>query len=211
MKKFLALALTLALALSISVFAVETERIVGTKTDPATIDNGVTYANFGDGEGEKETTIAITVETALVESRYAVDVEFEALSLNITRGKLIWNVNTYEYDMPVGGDVDDLDTTKELKVINHSDKPVYVKGVINKENPGDGINIAITGEEKVERTQAGVGIGNANFNIYTVSITSTDWNAVADFYASALSTANSVEVAQVKLTVSRDPFPPVTP
>lgn len=199
MKKLLSLALILALVATLTTSVFAAERVVGHSNN--NIDDGVTYDQFGSGTAP-ETTISISVTAGQVESRYAVDVEFAAITLNVASGKLAWNVNSYQYEKISAESIPNLDTTREIKIINHSDQPVWVTKQVNHDN-SDGITITATGADKVERTQANA--TQANEEIVTVSITATDWEAVAKHYAPQLVDQTSIEIATITLTISKDP------
>lgn len=208
MKKLISLALTLAIlaSLAIGVSAAEptTERVVGDADGWSDLE----YTN----NGSLDTEIAITVTANQVESRYAVDVEYTPFSISVLGGALVWNVETLKYDS-TGGELGNLNVVDSpINIYNYSDQPVYVTPSVT-DKLGDTDFVTITASTTTQFTVNKATVGDQPVNdrrgkgSFTVSVTSTDWAAVADYYSNELSTSpeNSVVVGTINLTIAKSP------
>lgn len=203
MKKLISLALTLAILASLAI-SVSAERVVGDADGWTDLE----YAN----NGVLGSQIAITVTANQVESRYAVDVEYTPLSISVQGGALVWNVETLKYDS-TGGELGNLNVVDSpINIYNYSDKPVYVTpSVTDNEGANDSVTITASTTTEFEVEKAEVGDEPVNDRrgkgSFTVSVTSTDWAAVANYYSDALSTSqnHSVVVGTINLTIAKSP------
>ena len=185
MKKLLilALALTLTLALSVSVFAAD--RVYGGPDGLSAAPSGSTGTN-----------LSITAQASDTESRYAIEVEYSALTVNVQASKMYWDVNALEYKVLDGESATPSDVTASITVINRSDKSIWYSFVVTdlmlEDNNNDGITFNAskdqgdTNRHEVGRAKAKAGAvaGSVTTDTFTVTSTSTDWKAVANFYAS---------------------------
>lgn len=106
MRKCLSIILMLVMMIYISNFSVIADYVIGQE-------------NRGDMifQGE-EASVPFDVSVIYRASRYAVDVEYSDMNINVKSA--IWNVNTYEYDVVMEDDNPKITVT----VINHSDLPI---------------------------------------------------------------------------------------
>lgn len=106
MRKCLSIILMLVMMIYISNFSVIADYVIGQE-------------NRGDMifQGE-EASVPFDVSVIYRASRYAVDVEYSDMNINVKSA--IWNVNTYEYDVVMEDDTPEITVT----VINHSDLPI---------------------------------------------------------------------------------------
>lgn len=151
----------------------------------------------------------INVTVQEVTHRYAVDIVYGVQDLEIG-GTITWNVNTMKYD--VNGHALQ-NTTRDFKVQNRSDLPVYAYATVSNTNPLDGISVTADKNSaddklKVEKAKAGYGTqnGQATEGIIKVTLASDDWNAVAVYYAAQASNTNTntFKIATVAVTISKN-------
>ncbi len=208
MKKFLALALILTLALSISVFA---GRVVGEEGNDPTYNNGWTDAQFDDaGVTNNDTTIAITANAGGIQHRYAVDMEYTALSITVTGNEMIWNVEEFRYDMTTTGGAPS-NTTSTVTFTNRSDLPVAVSYTVDDGVGEDLLTVACTardGKTDLLAATAGMTFGTAPkvyFDLAVIVADGKNWDDVATFYANYFSQQSKTEetIATITFTLSK--------
>lgn len=218
MKKLISLALTLAIlaSLAISVSAAETDHAVGKRGETNTVEDGV--ANF---TSSKQYVMDIKVNTGDVQSRYAVDVEYDVMSLTISGSNMIWNVNTLEYDVATDDATTPTDTWFGVTVKNYSDKPVVVEAAITDQDANDFIevgfvpekdsndvddddNLLDTLEGAVDKTAETV-----DKMSFAIRVHGNAWANALTYYKDLLNAGTtSKTIAQCTLTISK---PTVTP
>lgn len=200
MKKFLSIllaAVLLAAVCAVPAFAANTETPVGGS-------GGVTSFDPTTTGGQD-----LNIQVSDVTHKYAVDVTFDLSALTFG-GDITWNVTTMKYDVNAA---DLKDTTRTIEVSNRSDLPVYAFATVTSENADDGISIEAVNNSAdnkltIEKAIAGSGEqnGTPTAENLTLNITSTDWNAVAEYYAQKklAENASSFKIATVTVTISKD-------
>lgn len=203
MKKIFAILLTVAMLTAALAVSVGAENVIGSQT-------GVLPENFTTSEttpGEN-----LNVKVSDVTHKYAVDVVFSLDDLTIG-GTITWNAETMKYD--VAGTTF-TNTTRKVKVSNRSDLPVYAFATVTDYDAGDGINVAAekdsaTNKLTIEKATAGTAVANGTPTTgeLTINVTSSDWNAVAEYYAakrlnSINQATDTFTVATVTVTISKD-------
>lgn len=213
MKKFLSLMLAGLMSASLFVVGAAAET-TKTKTGVVGGENGVVADDFTPVEN-KDNNINVKVEN--VTHKYAVDLVFSFD--DFTLGGLEWNVKTMRYDF-VGGNTNK-DATRTIQVNNRSDKPVYAYAEVSSEGTGidkaPDLSIAMSGEngisadKKLTVAKATVGTGSnngtASGETLTVSISSTKWADVANYYGKKVADKPEVttfKVATVTVYISKD-------
>ena len=199
MKKLLAVLLTLTMLVTLPAFGASAEQEVGGA-------NGVTTFEPTTPTGED-----LNVKVTEITHKYAVDLIYSLSDLTID-GAITWNVNTMKYE--VGGNTLK-DTERKVKVNNRSDLPVYAYATITNTNDADGITVAAVNKDAdtkltVAKATAGTGAANGTSTVgeLVINLTSTNWNAVAEYYAAArLASPNqetdSFRIATVTVTISK--------
>lgn len=208
MKKFLSLMLAGLMSASLFVVGAAAET-----TKPGVVggNNGVVADDFTSVEN-KDNNINVKVET--VTHKYAVDLVF---SFNdFTLGDLEWNVQTMRYDF-VGGNTNK-DDTRTIQVKNRSDKPVYAYATVAPAaDKAPDLTIGMTGSgdsegNKLTVSAANKGQGEANgtpnTGTLTVSISSTNWANVANYYGQKVAeietpSTMTFKIATVTVTISK--------
>lgn len=211
MKKFLSLMLAGLMSASLFVVGAAAET-----TKPGVVggNDGVVADDFTPVEN-KDNNINVKVET--VTHKYAVDLVFSFD--DFTLGGLEWNVKTMRYDF-VGGNTNK-DDTRTIQVKNRSDKPVYAYAKVSSDDAGidkaPDLSIAMSGEKgisadkklMVEKATVGTGsnTGTEANGTLTVSISSTKWADVANYYGKKVADKPEVttfKVATVTVYISKD-------
>ena len=199
MKKILAIILAVAMMATMLAVSVSAAKEVGGE-------NGITP----DAWTSPTTTPGqdLKVKVADVTHKYAVDLTFAFDSL-VIGGDIKWNVNTMKYNVE-GRTL--ADTTKTIAVSNRSDLPVYAYAAATDVDAADGITItsANTETSKLEVAKATRGTtanGTATVGTLNISVTSTNWDDVAAYYAEK-KLANEIQeewtIASVTVTISKD-------
>lgn len=191
-----------------------TDRIVGVNPPAGnTYEDGWTDAQY-DANGTVANPISISVSAGSTQSRYAVDVTYEAIVVEITAAGLTWDVNKLEYVITGDGTMTQ-PTDKTITVTNYSDQPVYVSAVVTDlydgiTNPEDGMTITATVDGGATLAKAfaksGSTPGSATTKTITVSFSAAgdNWAAVSNFYSGVLSSSNpTAEIAQVNVAISK--------
>lgn len=205
MKKIFAILLTVAMLTTVLAVSVSAENVIGSQ-------NGVQPENFTTSETTPREDLNVKVSD--VTHKYAVDVIFSLDVLDIG-GTITWNAETMKYDV-AGTTLNNETATRKVKVSNRSDLPVYAFATVTDQDAGDGINVAAekysaTNKLTIEKATAGTAVasGAPTTGDLTIKVTSSDWNAVAEYYAAKrLSSANQAtdtfKVATVTVTISKD-------
>ena len=200
MKKLLAVLLTLTMLVTLPAFGASAEKEVGGADGVPTFD-----PTTPTGED-------LNVKVTEITHKYAVDLVYSLQDLVID-GAITWNVNTMKYE--VGGNTLE-NTSRKVKVYNRSDLPVYAYATITNTNDADGITVAAekdsaTNKLTIAKATAGVGETNGTSTVeeLVINLTSTNWSAVAEYYAAArLASANqstaTFRIATVQVTISKD-------
>lgn len=197
MKKILTLILTVALLATMLTLSVGAVKDVGGNDGVENFDPTTT--------GGQDINVRVTDVT----HKYAVDVTFSLDEL-VIGGTITWNVNTMKYDVE-GATLED--STRTIEVSNRSDLPVYAYATVSDTVAANGITITAdkdsdTNKLTVEKATAGTGgaNGTATSKDLNISITSADWNAVAEYYA-AQKLANEAQsvfkIATVTVTITK--------
>lgn len=209
MKKFLSLMLAGLMSASLFVVGAAAET-----TKPGVVGETDGVVDFTPVEN-KDNNINVKVET--VTHKYAVDLVFSFD--DFTLGGLEWNVQTMRYDF-VGGNTNK-DGARTIKVNNRSDQPVYAYAEVSSAGTGidkaPDLSIAMSGEngiseaKKLEVLKATAGSGSdngkASDGTLTVSISSTKWADVANYYGKKVADKPEVttfKVATVTVYISKD-------
>ena len=200
MKKLLAVLLTLTMLVTLPAFGASAEKEVGG-------DNGVTEFEPTTPTGED-----LNVKVTEITHKYAVDLIYSLSDLTID-GSITWNVNKMKYE--VGGNTLE-NTTRKVKVNNRSDLPVYAYATITNTNDADGITVDPVNKDAttkltVGKATAGAGENNGTSTVeeLVINLTSSNWNAVAEYYAAQrLASPNQAtaefRIATVTVTISKD-------
>lgn len=224
MKKLISLALTLAIlaTLAIGVSAASEyptwyPHMVGTHGLTASDKNnsykdGVELDDFASNNPTVD--VNITVSAGAVQSRYAVDIEYELMDFSITGSNLVWDVNQLKY-VPVASDgtAPLSDKTFGVTIKNYSDQPVYLTAAVS-DTLDDGITVAtVASSEDTDTTAIPISkhpiasaVNNNNqprtFG-FGVNVHSGDWVAAANKYAGILTTPDATEtIATCTITVA---------
>ena len=207
MKKALSLILVLVMLVCMATTAfADYPNVVGTHGKENSVDDGVTEDSFS--ASNPNATISITVNAGEVQHRYAVDVEYTDISLSISGGNLTWDVNKLEYVANDGGTGLE-DTKSDVTVTNYSDLPVYITAAIDDKDANDGIDIKTCDADKNELTISNTEIakavpGQATTFSFVLSVSSSDWDNVATYYAAKLTTTDSKATAGTcTITISK--------
>lgn len=198
MKKILSV--FLAIFLMTATFSVAASAATATETPVGSADTGLTDTEFNDKNSGNQ-TISVTVKD--VQHRYAVDLEFSFEDLTID-SDIVWNVKDLKYDVK---DTNLINQERTIKVTNRSDMPVYAYAAAADVDEKDGVTISTsnTSDSRLEVAKATVGTGNTNGNATTgkisVSLASTDWQKVAEYYAAkSIDSIGNNYVKNFKLT-----------
>ena len=217
MKKLISYALTLSMlaCMATTAFAT-TDHVVGSHGDSGDakdVDDGVTTGEFVSSDPSYD--LNITVSAGSVQHRYAVDITYSNMEMSMNGGNLVWNVNTLEYES------DDDETTAgfanqsfPITITNYSDLPVYLNAAVTDKyasvTNGDQVDASNDDNITIETTLgANTEVGDATdgtavTETFQVNVTSTDWDAVANFYMPMFRDSNeAITVGTVKLTVSK--------
>lgn len=211
MKKVISLALTLAMlcCMATTAFAANNKHIVGEHGKSGTVADGASTANFNNPDVE----VAITVTTGDVESRYAVDIDYDTMSLNIDGADLVWDVNKLDYVAADGSTTTDEPEEKEwfsATVTNYSDNAVFVTATVTDSYDDDGIDVAIvdaansTNAKTINHQELGDAKDHTAKTLpFAVMVSCTDWDAAAAYHANALAGASkTVTVATCRVVVA---------
>ena len=200
MKKILAIILAVAMLTAMLAVSVSAEQEVGGA-------DGVTTFEPTTPTGED-----LNVKVTEITHKYAVDLVYSLSDLTID-GNITWNVNTMKYE--VGGNTLE-NTTRKVKVNNHSDLPVYAYATITNTNDADGITVAAVNNSAqnkltVDKATAGTGGNNGTLTVgeLVINLTSDNWNAVAEYYAaqrlaSANQATDTFRIATITVTISKN-------
>ena len=233
MKKALSLilAIMMVFALSTTTFAAggqygNLDHVVGTHGQR--VDTPYSYQ---DGEETMDdvtpnTNIVIKATANNIQSRYAVDIDYQTMSLDISGTSMEWDVNELKY-VPVG-DGSSLASDQSFMVIvtNYSDKPVYLTAVIAEKT------VTLNGQERsakademtltytpvtdggqvngytykatIEKNLAGA--QTAQYHEFKLDVKGNGkWQEITDFYMNVMNpiTADaSVDIATLTVTIS---------
>lgn len=205
----LILALTLVFAMSTSALAV-TKRVVGVTSPTGTsYEDGWTETEFEQNQsGTVNNTVEISVTSTATEHRYAVDVVYEAITVEITGATLTWDVNSLEYVAKPGTGTLTKPVDKTITVKNYSDMPVYIAAEVIDAYTDDNMAITVAYDEEIAAVLAGADDGNAetitvSFN--TPNNTTEEWAAVAAYYAAVLGADASKQIATINISISKNP------
>lgn len=213
MKKLFALILAVVMicAMSVNVFA-ETKNVVGTIGGNKGIDNGVTDITSTD----PAVKVDIQATVGNVENRYAVDIEYETMSFNVSGSNLVWNVNTLKYEFKAGTDTNSAATATnaefDVQVINYSDLPVKLNVNCEDLDGADSIVVACAAngdhelEDAIGYTPSSVKADNSKAQKkFTVTVTSTDWAAAGNYYAAKFTetSADAITIGTLHITIAK--------
>ena len=202
MKKLLAVVLAVVMLATILAVSVSAESVLGSNT-------GVLPEGFTSEEAPGQD---LNVKVSDITHKYAVDITFSLNDL-VIGGTIMWNVNTLKYDVK---DATLADTTQSIEVKNRSDLPVYAFAKVTNTVDGNGITVTADQDDennKLEIGEAKVGAGNtagsATKKNIVISITSGDWNAVAEYYAkkrleSTNQATDTFKIATVTVTITKE-------
>lgn len=143
MKKTLALILAIVMVFALSVSAFAAEDLVGTVNTGNANDHTEGVASITDNE--KTTNIAITATNGKVNNRYAVDIEYSALTFDIQGSNMTWDVNALKYVQTNDQATLPANKTFDLTITNRSDLPVNFTATINGKvaDNVDGLTLAL--------------------------------------------------------------------
>lgn len=219
MKKIVSLALALAMlcCMATTAFAVaETDghkHIVGSYKTNNTVADGADGSSFTDPNVE----VSITVTTGSVESRYAVDIDYDTMTLNVSGANLVWDVNKLDYVAKDGSPAATKPAEKVwfgATVTNYSDNAVYVTATVNDiytDANDDGIGVAIVAakDSEVAKTITHQELGDAKSGTaqalpFAVMVSCADWDAAAAYHTDNQNSAGgTVKVATCNILVEK--------
>ena len=212
MKKALSLimALMMLFALSINAFAAATD-IVGTYNESNANDFTEGVKDFS--ANNPTANVAIKASAGNVESRYAVDIDYNEIFMSITGTKMVWDVNSLKYVPENGGNVAQ-DQEFPLTVTNRSDKPVVLTAKIVEVDGmvADDLTLDIAAGKGTytEGTKTYVyqipankaGAAAAENDVFKLTA-SGDWQKIADFYFNKFGSGDINEtIATLQVTIS---------
>ena len=201
MKKFLALILAAAMLCTMTtvIASAVSKPLVGNNAGDGTTDDGT----YTDGLAADKNfpaagnyNVEITATAGSVEHRYAVDITYDDLSFNVTASKMVWNVNTLQYEVKDGGEALS-DKKFNVAITNKSDLPIYATVAVSDLDDRDGATVAAY-EDESTTTKLSAGkitiedavnlAGTENVLNFDVTITTEhntpeEWNAVSNYYA----------------------------
>ena len=199
-------------AMSTSVFA-ETAKVVGNRGNTSTVEDGVTENDFAALDPGIE--VSVTATAGNIEHRYAVDIEYDVMSMSVTGTTLIWNVNTLKYETE-GNATAAEDKTFNAKIINYSDLPVNLVVAVSDSDNNDGVTVGAYQDNSATALSTGAikindaTSGTATEYPFDIKVTSDDWAAVANYYASQFTSSGTTEdtMATLTITVAKVPVTP---
>lgn len=207
MKKIIAFALTLILLCSISSAFAATNHVVGTHgSDGKPVSDGV--ETFGDQNTSANVTL--TVKADKIQHRYAVDVTFQTMTIEVSGLELTWNVNTLDYETTGSG----TDARFPVTVTNYSDLPVYVSAAAG-DDIADNLDVVVTttgGNAAAAISKVPVGAAykggstpsepvDYSFDVFVAPSATKSWADVAKYYAGA---AGAQTVGTCTVTIAKD-------
>lgn len=205
MKKILAVVLAVAMFATILAVSAGADSVLGSNT-------GVLPENFTKSEttpGEN-----LNVKVSDVTHKYAVDVIFSLDVLTIG-GTITWNVNTMKYEVKDTPLDNNTTITRTVTVSNRSDLPVYAFATVTDQDAGDGITFTAdkdsdTNKLEIGRATAGTAVadGSPTTGKLTINVKSSDWGAVAEYYAakrldSPNQATDTFKIATVTVTITK--------
>lgn len=201
MKKLLAVLLTLTMLVTLLAFGASADNVVGGDDGVLTFDPTTTNPEQN-----------LNVKVSDITHKYAVDITFTLNDLEIG-GSITWNVKDLKYDV-VGGLTGV--QKRNITVSNRSDLPVYAYATISNTDNADGITVtaekdSATNKLTIAKATAGAGANNGTSTVeeLVINLKSTNWNAVAEYYAAQrLASANqetdTFRIATVTVTISKN-------
>lgn len=214
MKKLFALVLAVVMicAMSTSVFAAA-EHVVGNGKG-GTTDNGTHTDGATSVDASSQAELAITANIGATNHRYAIDIEFPTMSFDVAGSNLTWDVNTLEYVTTGATTLEN--ETFDITITNYSDLSVWYKVAVDDKDGGDGVTVVATHATSATLATSGVEVvkavaatHTATTDKFTISVTSTNWTEVAEYWAGKLSTegVSSLPMATATVTFSSAAFP----
>lgn len=205
MKKILSVILALLLltatfAVAASAETAETTKVVS-ETPVGTADTGLKDEEFTSAVSSSGQTINVQVNE--VQHRYAVDLTFDFADLTID-SDIVWNVKDMKYDV---SNTNLKDSTRTIQVTNRSDMPVCANATAADSDDNDGVTITTsTANGLLTVDKATVGAGNTTGKSTTgkidVTLVSTDWQKVAEYYAAKSIDKNATTFILTTVTVT---------
>ena len=216
MKKALSLVLAIMMvfALSTTTFAANLVGTHGAGKGTNGIDDGV--ETFDDTTSTPAANIDITAVTGAVGHRYAVDIEYVTMQVQITGSDLVWDVNNLEYvskGSPAG--IGGTDKSFAVTITNYSDLPVYLTANVSDKDTNDCVAVKAVEKDTTNLLGAKTKIESALVNNFTkvdyvfdVLVTTESgktWTDVSNYYIPKFNTDASAKViATVTVTISKD-------
>lgn len=231
MKKIVSL--ILAGLMSVSLFAIGASADTiehDTKTTVVGADGGVTPDEWTDSTTSDGSDINVKVDKVV--HKYAVDITFSFKDL--TLGTVTWNVDTMRYDVEHG---ELKENTQTIEIANRSDLSVFAYATVDSASNGahgTAAGLTITADKdsstnKLEVVKATAGTtgstsdeadtkGTATVGKLNITISSTDWNKAANYFANlkvdnekdltvdklGTATQQSYKIATITVTISKD-------
>lgn len=209
MKKILSVILALFLltatfAVAASAETAETTKVVS-ETPVGSADTGLKDEEFTSAVSSSGQTINVQVNE--VQHRYAVDLTFDFGDLTID-SDIVWNVKDMKYDV---SNTNLKDSTRTITVTNRSDMPVCANATAADSDNNDGVTITTSTEDgllTVAKAEVGSGntAGTPKTEEINVTLTSKDWQKVAEYYAAKSienSNATTFVLTTVTVTISK--------
>ena len=129
------------------------------------------------------------------------------MTMSVSGSKLIWNVNTLKYEAENNGAVAQ-NTTFNAKVINYSDLPVNLVVAVSDSDNNDGVTVGAYQDSSDVALSTGIieiddaTSGTATECPFDIKVTSNDWAAVANYYASQFTSSGNPEDTMATLTIT---------
>ena len=181
MKKIIALALALTMVFSMAL-------TVSAATESYTEETPETFEDYT----SQGVNVVITMSGLNVVHTYAFDIEYGAMEFNY--GKVMtWNPETYKYEASGDGGDWNANGTNKIKVVNHSDMPIYCEATasVNAAAAGEFVLTVSAGKE-IEGCEVGATTGNNHEMTVTLS------------GEPHISSADKVVIGQVSVTISKE-------
>lgn len=200
MKRLLTIILAVAMLATMLAFSASADNLVGGATG-----NGVEDFTPASSESKE-----LKVKVSSLQHNYAVDLEFDVSDLTILNS-IVWNAENMEYI--VGASDTTKNTTRGIQVYNRSDLPVSAYVTVTDSDAADGITVASVNHNmetklvvpKATPKSAGEAKGTTGKGSLVINVTSTDWEAVAKYYADkANNSSDAFTYATFTVTVTKN-------
>ncbi len=191
MKKLISIILSLALVACMFAMNVGAELVVGDNDSDKALSAG---DGATDIPANSSLSSNVTLNLGTVNHRYAVDITFQTMTLNV--GDVTWNVNTAKYELT------DTEQTKTwtITVDNYSD--MGVTATVTKEDVNVRDEMSVTLDKTTLPLNAVTVGGPKTTGDVTVTADSNDWNKTINAYIKAGELTN-VTIAKILVTITK--------